>query len=86
MENGERLVGILKHSILINSPSQINAPGPQTLFYEFRSCFNKHPLSNNNFLFFGGGGGGGFIGTTTEFGKKCFRSRWCLFASGRLLQ
>ena len=54
MENGKRPVGILKHSILINAPSQINAPGPQTFLREFRSCFNKHPLFINIFHFLGG--------------------------------
>ena len=54
-----------------NAPSQINAPGPQTLFYKFRSCFGKRPLSINIFYFFFlEGGGGAFIGTTTEFGKS----------------
>ena len=52
-----------------NAPSQINAPGPQTLFYEFRSCFSKRPLPINIFYFFFGGRGGRLLEQLRNSGK-----------------
>ena len=81
MENGKRLVGILKHSILIN------APGPQTLFANSVVVAINVPgiLTFSIYLFFFGGGGGIYwnkCGTR----KKRIRSRGRLFARGQLLK
>ena len=64
MENGKRLVGILKHSILIN------APGPQTLFANSVVVAINVPgiLTFSIYFFFLGGGA--FIGTNAELGKS----------------